>query len=116
LRVLDQPVPVKEYVAAVFAQLGEIQFFRDRLAHHLTSRNVEDPSGATFLNLDIFGVREQARAVTLTFGLTAIEAATADVNRIPFLLSDICQGVTGEAPMPPIELPTWQYKPSMLGR
>ena len=103
------------YIEAVFAQLGEIQFFRDRLTHHFT-HGTDDP--AVWVNVNFAGVKEPHLMEDITFELAALRSASADLQYIRQNAANFFNHYyklpdeSGGTP----ELPTWQYKPSMLTR
>lgn len=101
------------YVDAIFLQLGEIQFFRDRLTHFLTVMSDYDPE--CWVNMNHTGVRERGKMEDIHFNLFALKAASMDLLWMRGATSSFFSHHRETDPPPP-ELPTWQYKPSMLVR
>lgn len=115
MRVLGMSREEREAVDKAFAHLGEIQFLRDRLAHHFTTHDDNRPG--TWVNDDFAGVRELSKWTTIEFTHLTLRAATADLRAIKVYLDGLfCQHIT---PLPGINLPpfdlnafpAWQYKP-----
>lgn len=104
----------KAYVDALFLQLGEIQFFRDRLAHHQTVMSEDDPD--VWVNMNFAGIRELHQMEDIYFRIDALHAAANDLVAIRAAAGDLFNHYLrrGSSRTPP--LPLWQYKPSMLTR
>lgn len=104
----------RDHTDAVFSQLGEIQFFRDRLTHHFTAISADDPS--KWVNMNFAGIREPHLMEDITFDLEALVAATHDLMEMRAMTGDMFNHHTrkGSAATPP--LPAWRYNPSMLIR
>lgn len=117
LRILRVPQERKEAVDTIFAHLGDIQFLRDRLAHHMT-RQIEERPGV-WINDDYAAIREFDKSKKLEFELSALDAATSDLEIIKMLVDGIYTDYLTAPPgvafrVFPEKLPSWQYKPSML--
>lgn len=122
LRVTEASNEHRANVDAVFAQLGEIQFLRDRLAHYPTYL-VDESQPPVFENTDMGLSKEAQRAQALVFEVSALTAATADIKAAKPFVDLIFQELVEQLRKLPREfvdcarkLPTWQYKPSMLTR
>lgn len=102
------------FVDQLFAQLGEIQFFRDRLAHNLTTLTDDEPH--KFMNMNFAGIRELEKFEDIVFDVDALDSATNDLYAMRALVGQFFSHYLrdGSAAVP--ALPTWQYKPSMLIR
>jgi hypothetical protein len=102
------------FVDCLFAQLGELQFFRDRLAHNLTVLTEEEPH--LFMNMNFAGIRELEKFEDIVFDVDALDAATHDLHTMRLLVATFFNHYVrdGSAAVP--RLPTWRYKPSMLTR
>jgi len=102
------------FVDALFHQLGEIQFFRDRLTHNFTSMSKDDPN--IWVNMNFAGVRDVFQVEDISFHLSTLSAATIDVwwmrEVIGPLFNHYVRRGSGATP----ELPTWRYTPAMLTR
>ncbi len=118
VRILQLPKETKEAVDKALSHLGDIQFLRDRLAHHFTRLyGPEKPS--VLVNDDYASIRELAKTRPLEFPVSALVAATNDLYQIKQVLdplfSDFVPLPEGEIKLTfKFELPTWQYKPSAL--
>lgn len=110
LRVAEAPPALIKYTGIIFAQLSEIQYFRNRLTHYRTSNWTRKRNH--FINTDLDTAREQEKAVTIAFGYDALDAARHDLHAISLYL-DQSMPDDGEIHLEP---PAWQYKPSMLIR
>lgn len=111
LRVSEAPKEVLEFVTDLFKQIGEIQFFRNRLTHYYTG--VRFRKRGTFINTDMDIAREEAKAITFTFTYEALEAARHDLHAIISVLDNLFDPDLDRFDL---VLPAWQYKPSMLTR
>ena len=111
LRIEPVPPEVTDYVGQMFAQLSEIQFFRNRLTHYHTGRWFRKPG--QFVNSDMEVSREPEKSVTLTFGHEALDAARHDLHAITSVMGEL---FAPDVERFPLVLPAWQYKPSMLTR
>lgn len=98
----------------IFLQLGEISFFRDRLSHYLTV--MADYNPEAWINMNFTGVRDRDKMEDIHFNLFALKAASSDLQDMRILAGEIFSHYIGEPDSPLPELPTWQYKPSMLVR
>lgn len=102
------------FVDAIFLQLGEIQFFRDRVTHYITVMSDYDPE--CWVNMNYTGIREPHLMEDLHFNLFAIHAAAADLKEmrqfVALFFNHHLKGGSRKLPT----LPAWQYKPSMLVR
>ena len=118
LRVFEASGAEIAAIDKVFAQLGDIQFLRDRLAHHWT-RPME--SDGMWRNDDFANVRELSKSQKFTFHISALTAATEDLESIKWYIDPlfepyVTEKVQGRDKLNPFELPAWQYKSSMLIR
>jgi len=119
LRVLQAPKANRDAVDKVFSHLGDIQFLRDRLTHHLTRPSADGRAGV-WVNSDFAGVRELEKSTELEFKLDALSAASADLHALKWYIDDLFNDYVTWAegfpqkPFDPDGIPAWQYKPSML--
>jgi hypothetical protein len=111
LRVMAAPPELLDYVALIFAQLSEIQYFRNRLTHYQTGRWFR--KRGPFINTDMGQARERDKIVTFRFEYDALEAARHDLHAIAYYME---QAIPNEDHGIILEPPAWQYKPSMLAR
>jgi hypothetical protein len=104
-----------QWVDGIFQHLGEIQFFRDRLAHHFTRMTDETD---VWENMNFAGVRERSKLEDIRFHVSILAAATGDLWQMRVLAESLFShhirkaGQSRATPPPP----TWLYKPSMLVR
>ena len=101
------------YLDAVFKQLGEIQYFRDRIAHHITVLT-DDPD--VFTNMNFAAIREMEKMEDITFNISTLAAASDDLRVIRLCCEGLFSHYLGKGPSAVPAEPTWQYKPSMLIR
>jgi hypothetical protein len=114
LRVTNAEAERKSFVDRLFSHLGELQFFRDRLAHFLTVMSDYDPE--CWVNMNFTGIREREKMEDIHFNLFALHAATSDLRTIRVLVGPIFNyRLEGEDETLP-EIPEWMFKPSMLVR
>lgn len=113
LRATDASKKRRDYVDAMLHQVGEIQFFRDRLAHYFTTFS---PKPDTWVNLNHTGIREMDKLEDITFHISALDAAAEDMMKIRQSVGCWFSHYdrSGSARTP--DVPTWRYKPSMLIR
>ena len=111
LRVTAAPPALTEHVNLIFAQLSELQYFRNRLTHYSTGRWFQERGD--FINTDIEVAREQTKVVTMRFTYEALEAARHDLHAICHYME---QALPNEDHGMILESFSWQYKPSMLVR
>jgi hypothetical protein len=111
LRVMEAPPELMEYVQAIFAQISEIQYFRNRLTHYSTGRWFR--RRGDFINTDAGLAREYEKAVTMHFDYEALDTARHDLHAAARYLED---AIPNEDHGMILEPPAWQYKPSMLAR
>ena len=111
LRVMEAPADLTAYVGVLFLQVGEIQFFRNRLTHY-GSMKWRTPDGP-FVNTDLGLSREANKAVTIRFDYDALEAARHDLHAIIYYLE---RSIHEAGELSVLEPPAWQYKPAMLVR
>jgi hypothetical protein len=111
LRVMDAPPELREYVNVIFAQISEVQFFRNRLTHYSTGRWFW--SRGPFVNTDAGLAKEFNKSVTMRFDYEALEAARHDLHAAAHYLE---QAIPDDDHGMVLEPPSWQYKPSMLTR
>lgn len=102
------------FVDAFFLQVGEIQFFRDRISHYLTVMSDYNPE--CWVNMNFTGIRERNKMEDLHFNLFALKAAAMDLQEMRPLVALFFNHYlrSGSTHLP--ELPPWQYEPSMLVR
>jgi hypothetical protein len=102
------------FVDAFFLQVGEIQFFRNRLSHYLTVMSDYNPE--CWVNMNFTGISEREKMEDLHFNLFAIKAASLDLQEMRPLVALFFNHYlrSGSTRLP--QLPSWQYKPSMLVR
>lgn len=111
LRVMEAPPELVDYIGVIFAQLSEIQYFRNRLTHYSTGRWFR--KRGHYINTDIEVAREAPKAVTLAFRHEALEAARHDLHAITYYME---QAIPNDEQGMILEEPAWQYKPAMLTR
>jgi hypothetical protein len=134
LRVTQAPDETHQEVHRIFLQLGEISFFRDRIAHNGASpTNFFEPG--TWYSIDNFSnSREFEQLETLYFTPEMLMDMAYDLFRIPsmlsFALSERARAFTLRQADAPEVSPTrkgarehlaqlrepWRYKPSQLKR
>ena len=102
------------FVDKLFAQLGEIQFFRDRLAHNLTTLTEGEPH--LFINMNFAGIRELEKFEDIVFDVDALEAATLDLYAMRALVGQFFNHYMRDGSSAVPSLPPWHFKPSMLIR
>jgi len=101
------------YADSIFKQLGEIQFFRDRLAHHITVRT-DKPD--TWENMNFAAVREVSKIEDIRFTLATLAAASSDLHTIRRCCGDLFNHYLRKGSESVPDEPAWGYKPSMLIR
>lgn len=111
MRVSEAPPEVIDYLNQLLHQLSEIQFFRNRLTHYMTTRRWK--KRGQFLNTDMDVAKEDSKAVTFIFDYDALDAARHDLYLLSRILDEMFDW-EGRAFI--LEPPAWQYKPSMLAR
>jgi hypothetical protein len=106
------------YYKAVFGQLGEISFFRDRLAHQYTFQARHHYDGL-WINSDFASMRNADGETPILFPAKVVLHAAEDVIRLRDAFDgcfDYCV-VNSDRRIPyGVEPPTFRYKPSMLVR
>lgn len=112
MRVLKADKGTRVHVDGLFAQLGHIQWLRDRLAHNLT----EIEQGPPFFNFDFALIREVDRAEDVAFGIEAIEAAVEDLHFIGGELLSLDEALLPTGKPRPFRPLAWRYKPELLTR
>ena len=103
-----------EFARALFHQLGEIQFLRDRLAHSITT--VSDDNPPQFINMNFVNIRELSKFEDITFDVDVLEAATLDLYAMRGMARKLVNHYVGKGSQAVPKLPAWHYKPSMLTR
>jgi hypothetical protein len=104
-----------QFADALFLQLGEIQFFRDRLTHYITVMSDYNPE--CWINMNHTGIRERDRLEDIHFNLFAPKAASIDLRIIAELVPHLFNHYRSRKKVHKLpEIPSWQYKPSMLVR
>lgn len=111
LRAMAAPAELIEYVNLNFAQLSEIQYFRNRLTHYSTGRWFR--KRGDFINTDAGLAKEYQKTLTMKFNYDALDAARHDLHAIGYYLD---QAIPDDEQDMVLEPPSWQYKPSMLVR
>ena len=101
------------FVDAMFLQLGEIQFFRDRLAHHFTGET-DDPD--VWVNMNFGGIKEPHQMEDIYFHLDTMSHATEDLRWMRGVIGGLFNHRLRRGSSATPELPAWLYKPSMLTR
>jgi len=114
LRVTGADVDRTKYVDRLFNQLGELQFFRDRLTHFLTVMSDYNPE--CWVNMNFTGIREREKMEDIHFNLFALHAATCDLRVMRLLVGPIFSYRIKGADEALPEIPAWQFEPSMLVR
>lgn len=122
LRAANAPADQRQRVSEVFAQLGHIQFLRDRLAHNET-RLVDGAAKPLFESLDSSLSKDPAQLESIIFETNALHAAADDLDQILIFTAVIFEEQLELIGYPPhqdkastIALDAWQYKPTMLTR
>lgn len=119
LRILGVDKATKEAVDKIFAHLGDIQFLRNRLAHHFT-RPFGPDKPDVWVNDDFASVKEAHKDRPLEFTLKTVRNAGNDLatmkEYLDPLFSDYISLPPGELKLTfdPSALPTWRYKPGGL--
>jgi hypothetical protein len=111
LRVMAAPAELQDYVNAIFAQVSELQFFRNRLTHYSTGRWFW--SRGPFVNTDAGLAKEYNKSVTMRFNYDALEAARHDLHAAIYYLEQAIPDDEHGMIFWPL---AWRYKPSMLVR
>lgn len=115
LRVQSASKEIRDCVDKAFAQLGDIQWLRDRLAHHLTLLRGTDEKHM-LINLDYASAREPEKSEFIGFMPIVLRAASEDLVAIKALIDTLMCIHHGIIPGEKVEIPSWRYKPSMLVR
>jgi hypothetical protein len=115
LRVEKADRKKQEALAAAFAQLGDIEWLRNRLAHNRTLLKGDDKRHM-FINVDFASAKEEGKSEFVGFQPATIRAASEDLVAITKLTDDIMSMHHGLIPDAPLQLPAWRYKPSLLTR
>jgi hypothetical protein len=111
LRVMEAPPELVAHVNLIFAQISEIQYFRNRLTHYATGRWFR--KRGDFINTDAGLAKEYEKSVTMRFTYDALDAARHDLHAAAFYLE---QAIPDDDHGMIFEPLAWQYKPSMLVR
>lgn len=113
LRVTKADEEIIGFTARLFSQLGDIQFFRDRLAHHWTKPLTGDLDHM-WINSDFAAAREDEKVYT--FHTSALVRASDDVltikNRTDGLFRHYIKHV--EVPETDLSPIAWRYKSALL--
>jgi hypothetical protein len=93
-----------------FAHIGELEEFRDKLAHQVLRPLNKDADGSWKVT-DIVTTRTYRNVKEYHFDTAAVMACAHDINLAAHSIGDFLKkGAKRSAPA----LPAWQYKPSML--
>lgn len=117
-RILRVQNASKERLALVdkaFAQLGDIEWLRNRLAHNRTILRGSDERHS-FVNYDFASASEATKSEFIAFQPMAIRCASEDLVAITKLVDDLMSMHHGSIPDDELALPTWRYKPALLTR
>lgn len=98
-----------------FAQTGEIARLRNRLAHNRTVLRGTDERHM-FVNYDFAAATELSKSEFISFQPSTIRLASEDLVAITKLLDTLISMHHGSIAEAELVLPTWQYRPSALGR
>lgn len=101
---------IQNAIEPLFQQLGEIHFFRDRLAHHPAGANDTDNPGQFYVS-NIYSVRENEKQETIYFDPSSLTAMANDLRELRRRLLAAVLAIPDERPPQP-----WSYKPSQLVR
>lgn len=97
----------------VFAQIGHIESFRDKIAHQ-TVTPAHSGMGGFWQVTDMLNTRDLVKTQAWVFDTDALAHASRDL----LLATDIIGGRNVNVPLfgdlPDLAPPAWQYKPSML--
>ena len=115
LRVIRADKEVRRFFDDVFSQLGEIQWLRDRLAHHITYC-VTTSEPHRWHNEDYAAAREMEKIEGIEFDLATIQNATRDLEAIKFGTDGVITPLLRGDPITALQAPAWHYKPSQLSR
>lgn len=117
-RILRVQNASKERLALVdkaFAQLGEIEWLRNRLAHNRTILRGTDERHS-FVNYDFASATEATKSEFVAFQPDAIRCASEDLVAITKMMDDLISMHHGSKPVEELALPTWRYRPALLVR
>tara|TARA_R110000824_G_scaffold400891_1_gene609762 strand:+ start:833 stop:1462 length:630 start_codon:yes stop_codon:yes gene_type:complete len=102
-----------DFLTKLFAQIGEIQIFRDRIAHQLMTPSTRDLGGFWQIN-DMVTTRNVAEPKIWVFDTEVVMKVANDIVKISNRIGSVDVTATlfsGDMDLSPI---SWQYKPSML--
>ena len=114
LRVSQAPKSHTAMAERLFKHLGDIEFFRNRLAHHFTEPLTDQPDHQ-WRNSDYASVRE-GEAKEYVFDTGAVIYASADLKEIALRADGIFSHYQTDIGVPAFNAtpPTWRYKREML--
>lgn len=115
LRVQCSPAPRRQIVDKAFSHLGEIEWFRNRIAYNATLLRGTDAK-YMLINFDYASAKEAEKSEFVGFMPIVLRAASIDLHAIKAVIDDLMSMHHGIIPDGSIELPSWHYKPSMLVR
>lgn len=118
LRAFNGDDEIKKYYASIFAQVGEIAKFRDRLAHQYTFQATDNYEGL-WINSNYISIKEAGTEEPWLFPAIAIMAASSDLTGLRDCFDGYLEHrVIGPNRLIPysFELPAWRYKPVMIVR
>ncbi len=115
LKVIKAEKRQMDLLDKLFLQSGEIEWLRNRLAHHATFLRGTDENH-WFINTDFASASEEDKSEFVGFQPGAIRLASADLIAIKQAVDDLFSMLHGLIPAREIVLPTWQYKSSKLIR
>ena len=115
LRVQSAPPSRRALVDKVFAHLGELDWFRNRLAYNATLLRGTDERHM-LIHFDYASAKEAEKSQSIGFGPIVLRAASIDMHAIKAMTDDLMSMHHGTIPDGEVALPAWQYKPSVLVR
>jgi hypothetical protein len=122
LRVVEFPEERQKKVSRILDHLSEIQFMRDRLAHHGATAIIEmgDKDG-WFQTTNSSAVRGRDKSEHISFRIETIREMTSDLEAIPARIGRIVNErmykdypTSEEHKRLQVAPLTWRYKPSQL--
>jgi hypothetical protein len=112
LRVNEEAAAAQTEVARVFAQLSEIQFMRDLIAHEGANPVREEPENWKIWVSTMHSAREAGQVEHISFTVEDLDRMSDDLFAIPDLLARCLL----PAWTPPLKPSPWRYRPDRLIR
>ena len=105
--------PLVDYLEGIFAQIGHVENFRDKIAHQAVTPAHSDMD-AFWQVSDLVNTRDLAKTQVWVFETSAVAAGSRDLLLAADLIGrkEVKGGNFGD--YSDLSPPTWQYKPSML--